>query len=164
MYTMLVLVCVNGRRKYLVREDMTNIEFLTNYFDSKPRINYIDELLYRMGEFSSIQAVLVHLLSTTITAEEWCRIPDFYMGRYNYSTENTRTTLQSNISEWLPCGVVVKQKYISPTTPEDTINIKVNAQLHINVTFIEFHMDSIVHEEDNPFLSHNGNITAMHLI
>ena len=57
-----------------------------------------------------------------------------------------------------PCGVVVTQQYISPTTQEDTINIKVNAQLHINVTFVEIHMDSIVLEAENAFLPDQSSI------
>ena len=158
MYTMLTLLFVNGKKQYLVREDMTNIEFLATYLDSKPWISYIDELLSRLGSISNTEAVLVHLLRASVSVEEWCNIPDPYVGWYNYSTENTRTTLQSNISQWLPCGVVVKQKYISSTSREDTINIKVNAQLHINVTFIEIHIDSIVLEADSGLLRDQGNI------
>ena len=154
---MLALVSVNGKKQYLVREDMTNIEYLATYLDAKPWTRYIDELLTRMGYISNIEAVLAHLLPPTCSADEWCNIPDYYLGRYNYSMVNTRTTLLYNISQWLPCGVVFTQKYISPTTPEDTINIKVNAQLHINVTFIEIHMDSIV-LEDSGLLRDQGDI------
>ena len=166
MYTMLALVhvCVDGKRQYLVSEDMTDIEYLATYLDAKPWKSYIDELLSRRGDISNIEAVLIYLLHTTVAADEWCRIPYSYIGLYNYSTENTKTTLLSNISQWLPCGVVVTQKYISPSTPEDTINIKVNAQLHINVTFIELHMDSIILEADNPFFLERGNHFSIYLM
>ena len=61
---MMVLLNVSGKKQYLVLEDMTNIDFLASYLNSKPWTSYIDELLSRMGDIRNIEAELYHLLAT----------------------------------------------------------------------------------------------------
>ena len=134
---------VQGKKQFLVRQDKLNTDFLNPYIDSAPWTIYIDEILCRLGDIRSIGSVLVHLLSTTVSVEQWCTIPASYAGLYNHSSPNSMEIIRYNISDWLPCGVHVTQKYISSTTREATINIHVNDQLHINITFIEIHIDSI---------------------
>ena len=146
MLMMLVFVSINGRDRYLVREDKIDVHFLNA--DDNPRLwlIYIDELLVTRGmtDFTNIEAILVHLLPTTVPAEQWCKIPTSYMGLYNYNFTNTITTLKNNITQWLPCGALVYQNYISPSNQEDLITIHVTPHLHINVTIVEIHIDSVV--------------------
>ena len=153
--TVLTIVCVYGipeRRQYLLKEDMLNIIYLKTNTDSKPWTAYIDELLHRLKNVRSPGSVLVPLLRSTTSALQWCSIPAWHAGLFNHSSGNSINTIRNNISEWLPCGVNVIQKYISSTTGEATITIHVNHQLHINVTFIEINIDSIVLETDNVLL------------
>ena len=154
-WTTLVIVSIHGaqgKKQFLVREDKLNTVFLNSYINSTPWTIYIDELLFRLGDIRSIGSVLNHLLSTTVSAEQWCTIPASYAGLYNHSSGNSMETIRYNISEWLPCGVHVIQKYISSTTREASINIHVNQLLHINITFIEMHIDTIALNTDNDFL------------
>ena len=139
---------------------MLNI-ILKTYNNSKPWTVYIDEILYRLENIRSLGSVLAPLLRATTSAKQWCSISASHAGLFNHSSENSMNTIRNNISEWLPCGVHVIQKYISSTTREATITIHVNHQLHINVTFIEINIDSIVLETDNLLLPHfdrQGNI------
>ena len=144
IWMMLAIVSINGRHRYLIREDMINVDFLKA--DNTPRLwpIYIDELVYRMADITNIEATLADLTRTRVSSEHWCKIPTAYMGLYNYSLENTITSLRNNITRWLPCGAFVKQDYISPSNPEDIITIHVNRHLHINVTIVEIHLDSLV--------------------
>ena len=161
---MLVLLSVQGKHRYLVREDQTNIGFLATYNDSKPWTIYIDELLYRMGDTTNIEAIIIQLLHTAITAEQFCKFPESHVGLYNYTSENTRNTHLTNISKWLPCGVLVIQKFSSPIIQEKTITIQVNVQLHINLTLTELHTESIVLNVENDVVIHisdEGNIDRM---
>ena len=150
----LLVMSVQGNRRYLVREDQTDMGFLSTYNDSKPWTIYIDEILYRMRDITNIEGILIHLLRTAITAEHWCKVPDTQVGLYNYTSKNTRNTLLANISDWLPCGVLVIQKFPSPTTEEKTITIQVNVQLHINLTLTELHTESIVRDAENDIILH----------
>ena len=151
---MLALLPVQGKHRHLVREDQTDMGFLATYNDSKPWTIYIDELLYRMRDITNIEGVLIYLLRTAITAEHWCKIPVSYVGLYNYTSGNTRNTFLANISDWLPCGVLVVQKFPSPVIQEKIIIIQVNVQLHINLTLTELHTDSIVRDMDNDIVLH----------
>ena len=154
-WAILVIVSIHraqGRQQFLVREDRLNIDLLHPYIVPKPWTIYIDELLCRLGDIISIESLWVHLLSTTVSVEQWCTIPASYAGLYNHSSGNSMETIRNNISEWLPCGVHVIQKYISSTTREATINIHVNELLHINITFIEMHIDTIALNTDNDLL------------
>ena len=167
--TVLAIVCVYGipeRRQYLLREDMLNIFFLKRNNDSKPWTAYIDELLYRLKNVRSLGSGLANLLRPTTSALQWCSIPAWHAGLFNHSSGNSMNTIRNNISKWLPCGVHVIQKYISSTTREATITIHVNHQLHINVTFMEINIDSIVLETDNvllPEFARQGNINNIYL-
>ena len=153
--TILAIVSIHGaqgKHQFLVREDKLNTDFLNPYIDSKPWTIYIDELLCRLRDIRSIESVLNHLLSRIVSAEQWCTIPASYAGLYNHSSGNSMETIRYNISEWLPCGVHVIQKYISSTTREATLDIHVNELLHINITFIEMHIDTIAFNTDNDLL------------
>ena len=152
--------------RYLVREDMSNIDYLMSYNIAPQWIIYIDELLHTsiLEKNSNIEAVLVSLLHISVAAEHWCTIPKSYMGLYNHSSENTNTIQHFNISRWLPCGVLVNQKYVDPFSEEKAITIHVNSQLHINVTFLEINIDSIVMEaklDMLPDVFDQGNVTAL---
>ena len=142
----------DGEKRYLIREDMTNLEYLIAYNDSKPWTMYIDELLSRLGGVTNIADVISNMLHAAVSSEQWCTIPSPYVGLYNYSSLNTNNVLRNNISQWLPCGVHVSQMYLRPDVQEEVIVIKVNAQHHINLTFIEVHMDSTVLEVENELL------------
>ena len=151
------LACASGKRQYLVREDMTNMEYIQTYNDSKPWTPYIDELLRTMVNIRNMDAVIIRLLRNSVSAEQWCMIPDSYLMAYNYSSAHGKTTELFNISQWLPCGVLVIQKYLNPTVQESTITIHVNAELHINVTIQELHIESFVTEtKDKRLLDLSG--------
>ena len=162
IYTTLALMSVNGTKQYLVREDMTDITYLSTHNDTKPWTVYIDQFLHAMGSLRCIESVICHLLRSVTSAEHWCRIPDSYVGSYNYSLENTLRTQRYNITKWLPCGVLVSQKYISTDIQDEVVIIHVNPQLHFNVTFVELHTDSIAQEiKDHNYMlyldSYRGN-------
>ena len=161
LWAVLTLLSANGKEQYLVREDNVDIGFFTSYFDSKTWITYIDELLYETGDIKNMEVVLGHLLRHVASAEQWCRISDSYRRLYNHNLKNKLRTQRYNITQWIPCGVFISQKYISPIIQEDIITILVNAQLHINVTFMDISIDTNVLEPDYEFQivnhTHEGN-------
>ena len=100
----LTIVPINGKDRYLIREDMINVGFLK--VDDTPRLwpIDIDELVYRIADITNIETTLVDLTRTTVSSKHWCKIPTSYMGLYYYSLENTITSLRNNITRWLPGG------------------------------------------------------------
>ena len=148
---MAILAVVNAEQiSYLIREDMVNLTTLDKDMNAKPWMVYIDELLYmyNTSNITNMDAVLHQMHHMTKFAAYWCRIPGFYLNSYERNSEAAIRIERINVSDFMPCGAIVKQYDVFNIT-SDAIVITVPEVFHINISLLEVHLTKFhVHETE----------------
>ena len=134
-----------GKYIHLLSADQINLELLEKLQNNKSWINYIDELISNIPDtYNSLESMYKNLFITVGLAKHWCSIPNSYIGAYQNASVNTPMISRYNVSDWLPCGVIILQYHRYPTTEVRTVYaIQVNQQFHINVSMVESELKNL---------------------
>ena len=98
---------------------------------------YIDEILIHMSHLGNIEDALRDSLFIVRGAMQWCQLS---------VTAKSRSVFAKNISQWAPCGSVIKKVPLSSfVKKDDVITIQVSYEFHINFTLYEVNIESKVH-------------------
>ena len=136
-----------GQISYLVGEDMVNLTTLENDMNDKPWITYIDELLYlyNISNIKNMDALLHQMHHSIKLADDWCHIPESYVGLYEHNSNASNKIGRYNITDFIPCGAIVNQYYTLENNSAINVyfNITVPRIFHINISLVELHMQMI---------------------
>ena len=126
---------VSGKRTYLINENQMS---QLSESDHKEHWNiYIDEIMYHMDFLGNIDNTLRGSLFIVRGAMQWCQLS---------VTATSRSVFAKNISQWAPCGSVIKKVPLSSfVKTDDVITIQVSDEFHINLTLYEVNIESKVH-------------------
>ena len=128
----------------LLPDDLVNLELLEKLQSNKNWTNYIDKLISNIPSSNYLASMYKNLIITVGVAKHWCSIPNSYIGAYQNASVNTPMISRYNVSDWLPCGVIILQYYKYPTTEVKTVYaIQVNQQFHINVSVVESELKNL---------------------
>ena len=134
-------VSVSGSKEYLVRGDLINTQLFEKSAATKNWTTYIDALLLDVPNTANLEETFDRIYADVTLAKQWCSIPDSTLGTYQNIPRNTKTTVRSNTTIWLPCGVIAYQYYFDPSVRFiDIYNLQVNEQFYLNVSIIERQM------------------------
>ena len=129
---------------HLLPDDLVNLELLETLQSNKNWTNYIDELLSNIPSSNSMESMYKNLPITVGLAKHWCSIPNSYIGAYQNASANTPMIAGYNVSDWVPCGVIILQYHRYPTTEVKTVYvIQANEQFHINMSVVESELKNV---------------------
>ena len=138
-----VVLCmsiVTGKQKYLINSKHINSKLLEELYNEKIWTANIDKLLTNIPITNTQESMYTKFTLTISLAKHWCSIPQSYIGKFQNVSLNTMIA-HHNVSDWLPCGVIVHQYYLYANIKSRTnFFIEVNKHFHINVSVIESHL------------------------
>ena len=145
VWVLSILDTVNTRQmSYVVREDMVNLASLEDGMNDKPWTPYIDELLYlyNISNIKNLDSLLHQMHHAIKLADDWCHIPESYVGLYEHTSEARIEIGRYNISDFSPCGAIVNHYYAIErnSTMAYYFNITVPKIFHINISLVELHL------------------------
>ena len=134
-------VGVSESKEYLIRGDLINTQLFKKSAATKNWTTYIDALLLDIPNTKNLEETYDQIYADVTLAKHCCSIPDSTLGTYQNIPRNTKTTVRSNATIWLPCGVIVYQYYFDPSVRfKDVYNLQVNEQFYLDVSIIEKQM------------------------
>ena len=117
---------------------MVNLQLLDELQSDKNWTIYIDELISNIPDTNTLESIYENLTIAVAVAKHWCSIPSSYIGVHQNASVNTPMIARNNVSDWLPCGVIMLQYHTYPNTDHKTVfTIQVIQQFFINVSFLE---------------------------
>ena len=129
---------VNGNRIHLVPGDLVSAKLLKKLHLEKSWTIYTDELISNFPDTNTLESMYKNLSITVALAKDWCSFPSSYVGAYQNASVNSPMIVRHNVSDWLPCGVIVVQYHSYPTTGHRSVFIvQVNQKFFINASFLE---------------------------
>ena len=153
----LYLGVVIGNRIHLVPGDLINIQLLEELHREKSWTIYIDELISNFPDTNTLESIYKNLSTAVALAKDWCSFSNSYIGAYQDASVNTPMIARYNVTDWLPCGVIIVQYHKNPTTVYRTVFIvQVNQQFFINASILESDLKTSSIDWKQPTYMPNG--------
>ena len=147
----LSLSVVSAKRIHLVPGDLINIQLLEKLQSEKRWTSYIDELVSNIPDTNTLESMYANLSIAVAVALHWCSIPRSYLGVYQNASVNTPMIARYNVSDWLPCGVIMLQYHTYPTTDHRTVfTVQVNQQFFIKTSILESDLTTLSMDMKQP--------------
>ena len=128
----------SGKGIYLVPDYLVNLQLIENLHMNKSWTIYIDQLISTFPQANTLDTMYMNLSRTVALARHWCSIPSFYIGVYQNMSMNSSLVARHNVSDWVPCGVLVLQYHMYPDDAHQTLySIQVHQQFYINMSIVE---------------------------